>query len=185
MEAGRKEQRDAETHSSYLTCAHTRIRVRSAERLVFSRRSGIAVNKFHFAATNRRRQVGRQTDRRWHESNDPRSLSEHVIPASRRLAPVINAKSRRGRRGEETRWRVRALDSEEEEATSSTSNFDDEQEEQMEKEGRRRGGGGGGGEGREGNSCMGNNGIASSIQCKASEVTVSGQGCGTAYIPSI
>lgn len=35
-----------------------------------------------------------------------------------------------------------------------------------------------------GNSCMGNNGMASSIECKASKVTVSGQGCGTAYIPS-
>lgn len=35
-----------------------------------------------------------------------------------------------------------------------------------------------------GNSCMGNNGMASFIQCKASKVTVSGQGCGTAYIPS-
>lgn len=31
---------------------------------------------------------------------------------------------------------------------------------------------------------MGNNGMASFIQCKASKVTVSGQGCGTAYIPS-
>lgn len=31
---------------------------------------------------------------------------------------------------------------------------------------------------------MGNNGMASSIECKASKVTVSGQGCGTAYIPS-
>lgn len=31
---------------------------------------------------------------------------------------------------------------------------------------------------------MGNNGMASSIECKASKVTVSGQGCGTTYIPS-
>lgn len=31
---------------------------------------------------------------------------------------------------------------------------------------------------------MGNNGMASSIKCKASKVTVSGQGCGTTYIPS-
>ncbi|KAK1128390.1 hypothetical protein K0M31_002854 [Melipona bicolor] len=35
-----------------------------------------------------------------------------------------------------------------------------------------------------GNSCMGNNGMASFIECKASKVTVSGQRCGTAYIPS-